>query len=736
MKQLAAIIMILMSMPLAAMSQGNDGSGMLDSMIAKYHTLSDNDTNKLKALYIISQEHYNADSVEFYSQKLIELSRKHSNGYMEARGNDFLWWAAMMKGDYPSAGRYASRSILIGDSIKNKTVLANGYYEMGCYYEDSKDMNAALDNYYTSLKIYQEMNSTINIKFMYDIIGLICIHELLFDEAEKCLNTAKELSQELGENTENYYNMYGSLYQTKYQHLQEKDPRLLKMAKDEFGKSLETARQQNDLYNIMVNETALASTMLIEINDGIVTGTESVSALKKIKELIDEACEIHETMDDNASTIDIYLCMANYNALTGDFDKAAELLNSLSDNEEDYTNAICNGWITYYSLMGNSDMVIKYQEKIIYNLMNSQKVDFAIKATRNIAQDELNKELKEREIEEARRETRGKMMISAVTAILIIVSLLGIYIYALLRKAKKMNGLLNRQNAELVQKQDEILSQRSDLVEKNEEIEQQKTILLRRNNDITASIHYASMIQKAAMPENELLAELFKDYFVIFRPLNMVAGDFYWAQRIGDYKIAVAADCTGHGVPGAFVSMLGISILNDLHSTVTSDPSAGHLLDKMRIRLKTALHQSDHAEDNHDGIDLAMVIINEKDQIMHYAGANRPLLRYRNGDITKFSATKMPIGIHINEYSDFQDNIIDIIPGDTLYMYSDGIVDQFGINEQGHRKKFSSARLLKLIKSIGSEPLAYQQKTIESYFDQWKGSHQQLDDIIVMGIRV
>ncbi len=736
MKQLAAIIMILMSMPLAAMSQGNDGSGMLDSMIAKYHTLSDNDTNKLKALYIISQEHYNADSVEFYSQKLIELSQKHSKGYMEARGNDFLWWASMMKGDFANAGRYASRAILIGDSIKDKRILANGYYEMGCYYEDSKDMNAALDNYYTSLKIYQEMNSTVNIKFMYDIIGLICIHESLFDEAEKCLNAAKELSQELGDDTENYYNMYGSLYQTKYQHLQEKDPKLLTMAKQEYGKSIETARQQDDIYNIMVNETALASTMLTEINDKIVTGTDSVSAMKIIKELIDEAYKIHETMDDNASTIDIYLCMANYNALSGDFDKAADMLNSLKDYEEDHANAIYNGWINYYSLMGNSDMVIKYQEKIIYSLMNSQKVDFAIKATRNIAQDELDKQLKEREIEEARRETRGKMMISAVSAILVIVSLLGIYIYTLLRKAKKMNGQLNHQNAELVQKQDEILSQRSDLMEKNEEIEQQKTILQRRNNDITSSIHYASMIQRAAMPENELLARLFKDYFVIFRPLNMVAGDFYWAQQIGDYKIAVAADCTGHGVPGAFVSMLGISILNDLHSTILKDPSAGHLLDKMRIRLKTALHQADHAEDNHDGIDLAMLIINEKEQTMHYAGANRPLIRFRNGEVTKYTATKMPIGIHINEYGDFQDNVIDIIPGDTFYMYSDGIIDQFGLNEQGRRKKYSSARLLNLIKTIGHEPLAHQQKTIENDFDRWKGDHQQLDDIIVMGIRI
>lgn len=735
MRNIAAIFTIIFALSFAANAQDNDKSLNLDSMTARLSTMSDDDTAKITTLFIIAHNLYNADSVEYYSKQLIELARKKNRGYMEARGYDFLWWAAMIKSNYPEAGRYASKAILIGDSLKDNRILANGYYEMGCYYEENKDMNAALDNYYTSLKIYQELNDTLNMKFMYDIIGLICIHESLFDEAEKCLNYAKEMSMKLGDNTKNYYNIYGSLYQSKYQNLPEKDPKLLQKAKEEFYQSLQIARDDEDIYTIMQNGTALASVMLTEISDSIVKGAARETSLNKIKELLDEALNIHDTMDDNSTTKDIQICMADYYTLSGDFDKAEELLRQLNNSDTDNTS-ILYAWVNYYRETGNKDMVIKQQEKIIYQLINSNKVDFAIKATQNIAQDELKKQLKQREIEEAQRRTGTKVMIIAVLIILAIVLLSGIYIYTLLRKSKKLNSILNNQNSELRQQQEEILTQRSELLEKNEEIERQKAILQRRNSDITSSINYASMIQRAAMPDSETLAAMFKEFFVIYRPLNLVAGDFYWAQQTGNYKTVVAADCTGHGVPGAFVSMLGISILNDLNSTILSDPSAGHLLDKMRVRLKTALHQSENDDDNHDGIDLAMVIINEKNKIMHYAGANRPLLRYRNGEITKFAASKMPIGIHINESGNFQDNVIDIEPGDVLYMYSDGIIDQFGINEQGLRKKFSSLRLQNLLKSIAPEPLAIQQQKIENSIDSWKSNQPQIDDIIVMGIRI
>ncbi|MCR5456198.1 MAG: SpoIIE family protein phosphatase, partial [Bacteroidales bacterium] len=257
--------------------------------------------------------------------------------------------------------------------------------------------------------------------------------------------------------------------------------------------------------------------------------------------------------------------------------------------------------------------------------------------------------------------------------------------------------------------------------------------------------HYASLIQHAAMPSEAELRRLFADTYIIYRPLHIVAGDFYWVNQAGKYKMAACADSTGHGVPGAFVSMLGISLLNDLApSVLQNNGSAALILNEMRRRLMYALGQDKHkyydigTQSNMDGIDIALAVIDTETNTLQYAGAYRPLWIYSNGTITEFKPDRMPIGIHAGDLKDFKGQTMPIHQGDILYMFTDGIPDQFGYTDENKTeyKNFSAKKLRTLVTSIATLPFPQQQSTISSAIDTWQNGYQQLDDITFFAVKL
>jgi serine phosphatase RsbU (regulator of sigma subunit) len=250
-------------------------------------------------------------------------------------------------------------------------------------------------------------------------------------------------------------------------------------------------------------------------------------------------------------------------------------------------------------------------------------------------------------------------------------------------------------------------------------------------DDHLASLRYAGMIQHALMPDPELLGGLLKKYFVLFLPRDIVSGDFYYASCNRDCICIAAGDCTGHGVPGALLSILGISFLNEILHTKTSN-KANRILNVMREKVMKALHQTGVAAVTKDSIDIGLCLIDCKSGKMQYAGANRPLIRIRNGELTEFKPDHMTIGIAPLRENAFRNNNIDTAPGDIFYLFSDGFSDQFG---EVTNKKLKLKYFKKLLESVGSLPMDDQKKRLESAFLDWKGSVPQVDDVLIFGFQ-
>ncbi len=265
----------------------------------------------------------------------------------------------------------------------------------------------------------------------------------------------------------------------------------------------------------------------------------------------------------------------------------------------------------------------------------------------------------------------------------------------------------------------------------NEEIRKQKEIIEYNNLKTIDSIRYAKFIQEAVFPSSYELVSSFKDAFVYYKPKDIVSGDFFWISQNEHRTVLVCADCTGHGVPGAFMSLIGYTLLNQIVNIErVSDPAM--VLNRMRNDLIALLRQQEQRMVAQDGIDLAMCVIDREK--LTFAGAYNPLWLFQNGELTEITATKRPIGnFIIREKDPFVKHEIYLEPGDSFYVFTDGYPDQFGGPDN---KKFGLRRLKKLIRDNASLPMHEQKLLLDAQMKSWRREEEQIDDILVIGVRV
>ncbi len=282
----------------------------------------------------------------------------------------------------------------------------------------------------------------------------------------------------------------------------------------------------------------------------------------------------------------------------------------------------------------------------------------------------------------------------------------------------------------LLKKEKKILEQK--VVDRTKEISQKNDLLAEKNKHITDSINYARRIQYAAMRPEEQLYQLYDQAFILYQPKDIVSGDFYWYIKKGKHLIIAAADCTGHGVPGAFMSMLGIAYLNEvvgrMNKFVASD-----ILEKLRANVINALHQSDSADTAKDGMDIALIILDTETRKIQFSGAYNPLYIIRKGELIEQKGDRMPIGVHARDKEAFSNHKVDLEEGDQLYIFTDGFADQFG-GPKG--KKMNYKRFKNLVLDQENNPLSQQKENMLEAFSEWKGEQEQLDDVLVIGVKV
>jgi serine phosphatase RsbU (regulator of sigma subunit) len=284
-------------------------------------------------------------------------------------------------------------------------------------------------------------------------------------------------------------------------------------------------------------------------------------------------------------------------------------------------------------------------------------------------------------------------------------------------------GLVVRFREKQLHNQNRILEEK--VRERTAEIEAQK-------EEITASIEYAKRIQMAMLPMEDYFRKSFSDCFIFFKPRDIVSGDFYWIGENDKSVFFTVADCTGHGVPGAFMSTMGISTLHEIISN-NRKLKANLILNILKAKIMGTLHQTGKAGEAADGMDIAFCVLNKEKSVLEYSGAYNPLFIFQGGELKEYKADRMPIGIHYGQEASFTNYEINVSKGDTLYLFSDGFSDQFGGPEG---TKYKKSNLKKLLSEIYYRPMVEQWNIIETEFANWKGSGTQIDDITIIGIRI
>ena len=354
-----------------------------------------------------------------------------------------------------------------------------------------------------------------------------------------------------------------------------------------------------------------------------------------------------------------------------------------------------------------------------------------------------------------------KIMLDSMLVVLLLMVVLVWFIYRSYRIKKKAHLEISIKNNQLEQAQTEILAQRDEILAQRDAISNQKLHLQKALDEQIDSIRYAQRIQKALIPAYDILEEIIKEnnpaiteFAVYFRPKDIVSGDFYWAARTENRLIFCVADCTGHGVPGAFMSMLGVSYLNEIiqrHNVHT----AADILNELRASIVVSLKQQksedgtllkqfnpgipvnrDSLHEVKDGMDISLCVLNISTGELQFAGANNSLYHITNENNThvlnEIKGDKMPVGVYFRMES-FTNKTIHTRQGDILYMMSDGFADQFGGSDY---KKFGMKRFRNLLEKNAGSSLEEQKKILDAAFTEWKEGYQQLDDICIFSVRM
>lgn len=604
---------------------------------------------------------------------------------------------------------------------------------IGVNYWRKGDYDVALEYYMKSLKINEELFDTIGMAKCYNNIGVI--HNAInnFEKARENQLIALELKKAIGNkrSISSSHNNLGVNYWKQAQSIKDSIKRI-----ELFNKALDSYQKSFELAKEIDSERMIAFGYL---NIGIVQ-----IDLGKYEEAIDncrKSLEIRNGIGDKYTIIEahkffskaflkasLYYRKTNKSNWLNYLDSALYYAN-IAYKDAHAINAlhlqidIVSILQESYSVKGKYKEAIKYAE-IFISLRDSM---FKEEKTKAIQEVQVKYEIEKKEQELLAKDAIIKHQNTIKNALLgglvVILAFIFFIVFAYTQK-RKANLKITQQNKRLVLLNEEVNSQKK-------EIESQRDQVIKQKKQLTDSIEYAGLIQQALLPSNEILKNTFPEHFIFFQPRDEIGGDFYWIKNINQFTIIAAADSTGHGVPGAMLSILGIAILNELVRRKEIQ-TAAELLEKLRNEIKSSLQQDMNSRGIKDGMDIAVCVIDNNTLEMQYSGANSPIYIVKNLEIEQIKPTENPIGVYFAEEA-FRNENIQLAKGNIVYMFTDGFMDQFG-GDNG--RKFYSKNFKSLLQKYSDKPMSEQQKFLGMTFNEWKRKHEQNDDVLVMGIKI
>ncbi len=650
---------------------------------------------------------------------------------------------------------YANKALLSAQGIGYKRGIANSYHILGMVNSYQSRNEKALEYYMLSLKINEELHDKRAMSTSYNNIGLVYWNQGSYEKALKFYLISLEIDEALGEQKgmASSYNNVGLIYWAQNN---------LDKAQDYFQKAVVIYSQLNDkkgmggAYSniggvayykgkpdvaILYFKKSYDYYKEINFKTGCATTLTNISEIlteqKKYDEALkyaNDAIEIHKQLGNKSDMTYGLLAVAKNYLDQKLYAKAIEKLNeaiSLS-KEINAQKQLSQAYLMLaetYNNMGNYKQAYEFHQKYA----STKDSIFTKESSAQIAEmntkydtDKKNKEIellkKESEIQQLNQEaekSRNAMIRNSLLVGCLFVLILLVILYNRNQVKQKANIALAEKN--------------KNIEEQKEKIEFQHSLLEHKNKEITDSIKYAKHLQLAILPPDSQVKRLLPDSFVLYKPKDIVSGDFYWVEEWGDYVMVAAADCTGHGVPGAFMSIVGNNLLQQAVNVFGLTKPA-LILNDVNKNISRMLHQSEDTASVKDGMDVALLSIKKNDTSVQYAGAYNPLWIVSDGMIQEINANKHPVGAFLGEeLKQFTNHELNLKRGDTLYIFTDGYADQFG-GPKG--KKFKYSQLKDLLLKINHLSMEEQKEILSNNIEQWKGKLEQIDDILIIGIRL
>lgn len=617
------------------------------------------------------------------------------------------YWEAK---NYQDALQEYLYSLRLYELLGNQQQVASTQKNIGLIYRDIGNIDKAVEYHLKSLEVYQLMDNKPLIGIGVSILAGDYWSAGNYHQALKTYKRALDIRKKLGNKTHiaGSYNNIALAYKS----LNQTDSALLN-----YRRSLLLYMQLQDRRNQAAVLNNIGS--LYEKNNVLDSAVSYFSSALELRQTIDHVQGIGYS---SLSLGQVYVSLKKHTEAVKLLMKSRNVAQQLSDYY--LLKESCFKLSEVYQKWGRHDLALGFYKEF-YEAEKNLQVDESIRRVADM-QIRFETEKRMRVIEKKDAELKQqKLRIYYLMAGMLLLFILIVAVVLAFIQKRKSNMLLAIRNAEIQEQKAEIEAQR-DLAE------EQRDTIADQNEKIKDSILYASRIQNAVLPPDNLMSGLLKQHFILFMPRDVVSGDFYYFQPCRQYTVIAAADCTGHGVPGAFMSMLGISVLNEIIASQQAD-NAGDILTILRQKVKQNLHQTSVKDGNSDGMDISLIMLDRENNYLHFAGANNPLVVIRDDIMLTYAGDRMPIGVHIYDESDFTNHVIEIEKEDKLYMYSDGFVDQFG----GHAgRKLMSRNFRNLLFDTANLDMENQKQAMEAFFKNWKGQCRQIDDVLVIGLEI
>jgi tetratricopeptide (TPR) repeat protein len=675
--------------------------------------------------------------------KSLEIAKSLGNIDYQTLNYLYLAYCYQDKLEYQKAIDFCNKSIEVAAGQENNENMMSVYFAMGNNYWSMGNVEKALKSYLKALDI---ANAIKDKKYKPKILNAIGVSYKTKGEYQKAIEyfqqnlkvqEAKGDSVEMGKtlnNIGNVYSMFG-IYSKAIECYQKSlviNHNLKKESTEGYlllniGVAYEKNKQNNKAIDFLRKSQAIFQKIqhqpgLAKVKNELGSIYSDNGNIQMALKNQEEALEVYKKLGDKiniASTLEYLgsthskagnLAIAlNYYNQSMALEKQMGMKKELIDDYKSVANV--------HSIMG--DYKSAFENFQIYsNLKDTLLNDSFLKQIQEMEakyeNDKKENEIKLQKSEISKKELEAKrknFIIYSFAFFIVVILAFSFLLYRQFAEKKKANILLAEQNDEITKQRDQIFQQKK---------------------EITDSIHYASRIQRAVLPSPKLLEDNNLQYFILYKPRDIVSGDFYWMNQKDNRVIIAAADCTGHGVPGAFMSMLGMALLNEIISKGEFH-NAADILDQLRNLVVKSLHQSGKSEETKDGMDISLCMIDKENNNIQFAGAFNSMYIIRGSELLEANADRMPVGFHDKLNVPFTNTVMQIQKDDSLYIFSDGYIDQFG-GENG--KKFMAKKFKQFLLSIQGNPMEHQKELLDKNITDWRGELDQVDDIMVIGIKV